>query len=76
MISSNFSALFQDLFWSMQHSINNFPKKQLMTEQYLTGFYTKFKAISRLQGAKINCRLFKVFKEAWEPCLLQFSSFF
>ncbi len=30
-------------------------------------FYTKFQAISRVQGAKINSRLFKVFKEQWEP---------
>ncbi len=30
-------------------------------------FYTKFQAISRVQGAKINSRLFKVFKEMWEP---------
>ncbi len=38
-----------------------------MTEQYLTGFYTNFQAISRVQGAKINSRLFTVFKEPWEP---------
>ncbi len=29
----------------------------------IQGFYTKFQAISRVQGAKINSRLFKVFKE-------------
>ncbi len=35
-ISSNFTHLFQDLFWSMQHSKGVYiPKKnQLMTEQY------------------------------------------
>ncbi len=31
-------------------------------------FYTKFQAISRVQGDKINSRLFKGFKEPWEPC--------
>ncbi len=34
----------------------------------IPGFYTKFQAISRVQGAKINSRLFKGFKEPWEPC--------
>ncbi len=34
----------------------------------IQGFYTKFQAISRVQGAKINCRLFQGFKEVWEPC--------
>ncbi len=29
----------------------------------IQGFYTKFQAISRVQGAKINARLFKGFKE-------------
>ncbi len=33
----------------------------------IQGFYTKFKAISRVQGAKINSRLFKGFEELWEP---------
>ncbi len=28
----------------------------------IQGFYTKFQAISRVQGAKINSRLFKGFK--------------
>ncbi len=31
----------------------------------IQGFYTKFLAISSVQGAKINSRLFKDFKE---PC--------
>ncbi len=34
----------------------------------IQGFYTKFQAISRVQGAKINSRLFKVFNDLWEPC--------
>ncbi len=34
----------------------------------IQGFYTKFHAISRVQGAKINSRLFKVCKELWELC--------
>ncbi len=34
----------------------------------IQGFYTKFQAISRVQGAKINSRLCKGFKELWEPC--------
>ncbi len=33
----------------------------------IQGFYTKFQAISRVEGAKINSRLFKVFKKPWEP---------
>ncbi len=32
----------------------------------IQGFYTKFKAISRVKGVKINSRLFKCFKEPWE----------
>ncbi len=36
----------------------------------IQGYHTKFQAISRLQGAKINPRLFKGFKELWEPCLI------
>ncbi len=31
----------------------------------IQGFYTKFQAISRVQGAKINSRLFKGLKEPW-----------
>ncbi len=30
-------------------------------------FYTKFQAISRVQGVKINSRLLKGFKKPWEP---------
>ncbi len=30
-------------------------------------FTLKFQAIVRVQGSKINSRLFKVFKEPWEP---------
>ncbi len=33
----------------------------------IQGFNTNFQAISRVQGAKINSRLFKGFKELWEP---------
>ncbi len=33
----------------------------------IQGFYTKFQAISRVQGAKIYSRLFSGFKELWEP---------
>ncbi len=32
-------------------------------------FYPKFQTISRVQAAKINSRLFKGFKEVWEPCI-------
>ncbi len=38
-------------------------------------FYTKFQAISRVHGAKINSRLFKGFKELWEPCRKESSQF-
>ncbi len=33
----------------------------------IQGFCTKFKAISRVQGVKINSRLLKGFKKPWEP---------
>ncbi len=32
-------------------------------------FYIKSHTISRVQGAKIKSRLFKDFKEPWEPCV-------
>ncbi len=41
----------------------------------IQGFYTKFQAISRDQGAKINSRLLKGFKEPWEPCMLNIVCF-
>ncbi len=34
----------------------------------IQGFYIQFQAISRVQGAKINSRLFKGFNELWVPC--------
>ncbi len=34
----------------------------------IQGFYRKFQAISRVQGAKINSGLLKGFNELWEPC--------
>ncbi len=33
----------------------------------IQGYHTKFQAISRVQVAKINSRLFKGLKEPWEP---------
>ncbi len=38
----------------------------------IQGFYTKIQIISRVQGAKINSRLLKGFKELWEPCKAQY----
>ncbi len=49
------------MFWSIFVSFINFKGIQ--------GFCQKFQAISRVQGAKINSRLFKDFKELWEPWL-------
>ncbi len=96
-ISSNYSHLFQDLFWSLQHSkevsiiftqkngwwqltVCNLERKTNISVDLffvsftnfkgIQGVYTKFQAISRVQGAKINSRLFKGFKEPWEPCLV------
>ncbi len=37
----------------------------------IPGFYTKFQAIFRVQGSKINSRLFKA---PWEPCKLCLSN--
>ncbi len=86
-ISSNFSHLFQDLVWSMQHSkevsiiflkngwwqnsMKFIQEKNISVDLFfvsftnfkgIQGFYTKFQAISRVQRAKINYRLFKGFK--------------
>ncbi len=38
----------------------------------IQGFYTKFQVIFMVQGAKINSRLFKGFKEPWEHRLMPF----
>ncbi len=94
-ISSNFSHLFQDYVWFMQHSkvevsiifikkmvdnrtVWNLEREKICVLIYslcltnikgIQGFYTKFQAIARVQGAKINSKLFKGFKKPWEPWL-------
>ncbi len=48
-------------------------KKKISVLIYLfkgiPGFYRKFQAISRVQGAKINSMLFKGLEEPWEHCI-------
>ncbi len=95
-ISSNLSHLFQDLFWSMQHSkevsiifLKNCWWQNSMkfkkNKRYLcwsiffvfykvqgdSRFLHKISGYFSVQGAKINSRLFKGFKEPWEPCNYQ-----
>ncbi len=69
--SKEVSIIFLKNSW-WHHSMKFSEKKKiyfLCLSQISRGFKV-FTQISRVQGAKINSRLFKVFKEPWELCVL------